>query len=49
MPAVQRDARLAAVDRPQRARSDVLLTKPEDVAFVAELVEQVTAWVQVGL
>lgn len=41
-----RDAKLAAVDRPPRERSDVLVRKPEDVAFVAALVEQVTEWLQ---
>jgi len=48
MPAVKaRDAKLASVDR-QRERAEVLLRKPEEVAFVKSLVESVTEWLQVG-
>lgn len=47
-PVAARDAKLAAVDRPARERSEVLVNKPEDVAFVRQLVEQVEAWRQVG-
>lgn len=45
---VQRDARLASVDRPQRERSEVLVRKAEDVAFVADIVAAVTQWMQAG-
>ena len=41
-----RDARLAAIDRPRQERSDVLVRKPEDVAFVQQLVARVTEWMQ---
>ncbi|KAI3424112.1 hypothetical protein D9Q98_009473 [Chlorella vulgaris] len=43
---VQRDARLASVDRPHRERSEVLVRKAEDVAFVADIVAAVTQWMQ---
>ena len=36
------------MDRPPRERSEVLVNKPEDVAFVRQLVEQVEAWRQVS-
>ena len=42
----QRDRRLAALERPPRERNGVLVSKPEDVAFVGALVAQVSAWLQ---
>ena len=44
--ATARDQRLAFVDRPQRERSEVLVTKPEDKAYVEEVVARVTGWMQ---
>ena len=50
--AVARDARLAAVERQaSQQRSDrpgVLVSKPEDVAFVSQLVAEVTQWMALG-
>ncbi|PRW61321.1 poly(A)-specific ribonuclease PARN isoform X3 [Chlorella sorokiniana] len=46
MTVVSRDAKLAAIDRPPRERSEVLVSKPEDVAFVGQLVAEVEAWRQ---
>lgn len=46
--AAQRDAKLAAVERPPRERGEVLVKKEEDVAFVAATVAAVTQWLQVG-
>lgn len=45
--AAQRDAKLAAVDRPPRERGEVLVKKAEDVAFVGGTVAAVTEWLQV--
>lgn len=42
-----RDARLASVDRPPRERSEVLVRKAEDVAFVKDTVASVAEWLQV--
>ncbi|KAL4459112.1 hypothetical protein ABPG75_013977 [Micractinium tetrahymenae] len=44
--AATRDQKLAAVDRPQRERSEVLVRRPEDVAFVQATVEAVKGWLQ---
>jgi hypothetical protein len=43
-----RDARLASIDRPRQERNGVLVKKPEDVAFVQQLVTRVTEWMQVS-
>ncbi|EFN53567.1 hypothetical protein CHLNCDRAFT_136728 [Chlorella variabilis] len=46
MPVALRDARLASVDRPPRERSEVLVRKAEDVAFVKDTVASVAEWLQ---
>ena len=45
--ATVRDAKLGQLER-ERERPDILITKPEDVAFVGRLVAAVTQWLEVG-
>lgn len=46
MTAATRDQKLAAVDRQRPERSEVLVRRPEDVAFVQATVQAVKEWLQ---